>query len=518
MRAELDIDLTSDLLVIGGSLSGAWTALCAREAGASVAIVDKGWIGTAGVIAAATGGGYFLLPDDPAQRERTIRIRHGQADGLDDLAFCERVYDQSYRAYRKLEDWGFRMGRFGTFRGPDSMVFLRRRLQQQNVRILDHSPALELLLDARGTVTGAAGIQRKTGKNWRIRAGAVVLATGGNAFGSGAMGTGGLTGDGYLFAAEIGADAVGMEFSGHYGFVPRDSSCTKGGMYHFYGQIFDQDGTKLDPEPGWAAVPAAGRAMIMGRDVFARIDVAPDDTEAVKSMMPNFFNYFERNHVEPFNHLWPVGLLYEGTVRAAGGIRVGEGAATRVPGLFAVGDVADKTKLTGAQMSGAGAAIAWCVTSGEWAGAAAARFALEVGAHHAQRVSHGSGGAGLRTGGNVAVDASVKVVQEEIFPLEKNLYRDGEIMAHSLMRLDQAWQAMRDGDTPAEVGPRGALRLREAAAQLLTARWIYRAAEQRLETRGLHRRSDYPDADPCQARNLAVSGLDAISVVSLPSR
>jgi succinate dehydrogenase/fumarate reductase flavoprotein subunit len=509
-----DTEITTDVLVIGGSLSGAWAALSAQEAGASVTIVDKAWIGTAGVVAAATGGGYFLLPDDPDQRARTIRIRHDQAEGLDDLAFCERVYEQSYRCYRKLAEWGFRTDRMGSFRGPDSMVFLRNQLKRVGVQIIDHSPALELLSDASGTIVGAAGLHRKTGKTWQIRAGAVILATGGNAFRSGAMGTGGSTGDGYLLAAEAGVDAVGMEFSGHYGFAPEDSSCTKGGMYHLYGQIFDEDGVKLDHEVGWAAVPAAGRALIEGKKVYAQLDIDPKNGPSVRSMMPNFFNYFDRNGIEPFNTRWPVGLVFEGTVRAAGGLIVGDGTVTSAAGLYAVGDVADKTRLTGAQMSGAGAAIAWCVTSGEWGGKAAAAFARAAGPAHGQRKSIMLGEVGVRPLENGVRENARHIealVKEEVLPLDKNLFRDAATLERSLTVLDDAWAAAVRGLGGAGDG-RERVRAREAAAHLVTARWMYRAAEQRRETRGLHRRRDFPALDPQQARNLRVGGMSAVRV------
>lgn len=508
-----DTDIEADVLVIGGSLSGAWAALSAAAAGAEVVIVDKGWIGTAGIVAAATGGGYFLLPDDPEQRHKTIRIRHDQADGLDDLGFCERVYEQSYKSYLKLAEWGFRAGRMGAFRGPDSMVFLRRQLQKIGVRILDHSPALELL-SSDGVIAGAAGIHRKTGKSWSVRSGAVVLATGGNAFRSGAIGTGGSTGDGYLFAAEAGVGSVGMEFSGHYAFVAENSSCTKGGMYHLYGQIFDEDGVKLDPEPGWAAVPAAGRAMMAGKQVFAQIDIEPRFEASARRMMPNFLAYFERNEIEPFNNRWRVGLVLEGTVRAAGGLEVDESCATSAPGLFAVGDLTDKTKLTGAQMSGAGAAIAWCVTSGEWAGAAAARFARDIGHAHAGRRASPLGMAGIRpshsAGGFTGQPMLETAIRDEVLPLEKNLYRDDATLVTSLGSLDETWSAIRGELTGSG---RDAMRARETAALGLTARWMYRAARGRTETRGLHRRTDHPNLDPTQQRNLRVGGVDSVEIV-----
>lgn len=512
-RQIYDDDLATDVLVIGGSLAGSWAALAARAAGADVILVDKGQVGTSGIVAAATGSGYFLLPDNPVQRERTIHIRHDMAEGLDDLGFCERVYEQSYRSFSQLVDWGFRPGRLGSFRGPDSMVFLRRRLITAGVRVLDRRAAIELLADSNGTIAGAAGVNRRTERSWRVRAGAVILATGGNAFRSGAIGTGGSTGDGYLFAAEAGVDMVGMEFSGHYAFVADGSSCTKGGMFHLYGEIHDEDGRKLDPQPGWPAVPAAGQAILAGKRVYATLRMDEERYDAARGMMPNFFTYFARTGTEPFNAPFPVSLIYEGTVRAAGGLIVDpETAGTSAPGLFAVGDVADKTRLTGAQMSGAGAAIAWCVASGEWAGRDAARFARQLGDSKADRRLIPLGQVGVRPqgGGAVRADAVQDRVRDEILPLSKNLYRTASGLTRSLDQLDGLWREAVNG--LAATDGRDLVRAREAAAQVATARWMYRAGLSRTETRGLHRRADFPDMDPRQQRNLRVGGLEQISV------
>ena len=70
-------------------------------------------------------------------------------------------------------------------------------------------PALELLRDPTGVVSGAAGCPRQQDDApWTVAAGAVVLATGGCAFLSGALGCNPDTGDGHLMAAELGARAV----------------------------------------------------------------------------------------------------------------------------------------------------------------------------------------------------------------------------------------------------------------------------------------------------------------------
>lgn len=511
-----DLSLSADVLVVGGSLAGAWAALSAAEAGARVILAEKGWVGTAGVVASATCGGYYLLPQDAEQRKRMIFFRHADADDLDDPRFIEGVYDDSYRACLKIEEWGFRMQPFGRFRGPDSMAFLRSRLKQAGVRVLDHSPALELLRGENGHVMGARGIHRRTGAGWEVRSHAVILATGGTAFRSGAMGTHGLTGDGYLIAAEAGAELSGMEYSGHYALAPMGSSCTKGGMY-FLGHVTDETGQQLGTRPSWGAVPFVARELMENRPVFAMLDRAPaPDWERHRIGSPNFYEYFSRRHINPFTERWPVELLYEGTVRATGGLVVDDECQTTVPGLYAVGDVTDRTRLTGGQLSGAGAAIAWCVASGSRAGRAAAHRRH---GHALDGCVVGLGRTGL-TGTEpktrvLAHDRVLRGVQSEILPLEKNFIRTEATLARSIVALDRLWHAAAASD-PVEDTPRDILKFRESTAMLLAARYILQAARARRETRGMHRRADYPDIDPAQRHRLIVSGTHAVNVEERP--
>ncbi len=89
---------------------------------------------------------------------------------------------------------------------------------------------------AEGAAAGADRHQPRDQEPWTVRAGAVVIATGGCAFLSNALGTNGLTGDGLLLAAETGATFSGMEFTAQYGVSLAFSSVTKGIMY-FWGDV-----------------------------------------------------------------------------------------------------------------------------------------------------------------------------------------------------------------------------------------------------------------------------------------
>jgi len=68
------IELKTDVLVIGGGPAAAWAAIAARERGAEVVVVDKGYVGASGAFAASTAG-YKVVPPiaelrDPVKFER----------------------------------------------------------------------------------------------------------------------------------------------------------------------------------------------------------------------------------------------------------------------------------------------------------------------------------------------------------------------------------------------------------------------------------------------------------------
>jgi succinate dehydrogenase/fumarate reductase flavoprotein subunit len=216
------IDTTAfavDVLVLGGGPASAWAAMEAAERGAVVALADKGRVGTSGATAAVNTAVIDVAPHSAA-RTQVIERRLQKGFDLACGEWIERMIDETHAKLYRLDEWGYvfpnddRGARYrGNLRGPDYMQLLRRRLHKLNVRLLDQSPALELL---RGddAVVGARGVDRRTGAGWIARAGSVVIATGGCAFMSKALGTYGLTGDGLLMGAEAGAVLSGLEFSG----------------------------------------------------------------------------------------------------------------------------------------------------------------------------------------------------------------------------------------------------------------------------------------------------------------
>jgi succinate dehydrogenase/fumarate reductase flavoprotein subunit len=513
--------LAAEVLVVGGGLAGTWTALGAARAGASVVLVDKGFCGTSGVTATAGVGHWWV---EPANRPQAIAERLARAGGLAEEEWMARILATTWellpgigKAFRfPLDETG--RTRYRTVRGPEYLRAMRRLVQEAGVRILDHHPALELLVHPDGSVAGAAGITRQPPGRWHIDAGAVVLAVGGCGFKSQLLGSHNNTGDGALMAVEVGAELSGMEFSGYYTMAPASSSMTRS-MSYLFGTYTDAEGHPLDFNTGEDFVRTVARALLRG-PVFTHLARMPEAIRThLPQVQPNFMLPFDRRGIDPYREPFEITLHGEGTIRGTGGVRVAdESCGTGVPGLFVAGDTASRELVAGATSGGGAQNSAWALSSGTWAGTAAARHAASCrsSSDHDPRV-RGAGTVGIRPSApsNQALGAAgeiVSAVQAETHPLDKNLFRTEVQVLRSLAVLDNLWAGPVQSLGGAPADPLAALKAREAAALAAHARWSYRAALARPESRGMHVRDDHPDRDPAQARRLVVTGLDEVRV------
>jgi succinate dehydrogenase/fumarate reductase flavoprotein subunit len=506
--------LVADVLVVGGGLAGTWAALAARALGASVILADKGYCGASGV-AATAGVGHWMVPPDGEQRDAAVRERARLGAGLTDTRRQHQLLDDVWQRLPQLGAWGYPFastdsgGRFTMRVGqsPHYLRFMRQEVRRRGVRILDHSPATGLLTGAGGRVVGAHGERRQEGGTWRVRASAVVLATGGCTWKSKSLGGDVVTGDGQLFAAEVGARLSGMEMSSFFGIVPAGTSMDKNGYYGF-ASFFDASGKLLEGALFTSRLPLL-RASLEGQ-VYARFDRAPEAQWAMmRAAMPNFFMVMDKLGIDPFTQRFPIEFVLEGTVRGTGGVRVeADDCRTLAPGLYVAGDTASREAIVGAA-SGAGAPnAAWAVSSGSWAGEAAARLALsdpsrDAPASPAGRVGLVPAGSGSRV---ADVRAITRALQGELLPVDKNGLRTERGLLRSLSLLDTLWDELGqlqpvEGET---------FRLRECAAQIAMGRWAYRSALARTESRGMHTRVDHPDLDPRQTHRILCGGLDQV--------
>jgi succinate dehydrogenase/fumarate reductase flavoprotein subunit len=519
--SDIDQTLLADVLVIGGGPAGTWSAWSAANSGAKVVLVDKGYCGTSGC-AAASGNGVWYVPPEPDSREAAMASREALGGFLSSRDWMQRVLDQTYANVNQLADWGypFPTDEEGkpyrrSLQGPEYMRLMRSQIKRAGVKILDHSPALQLLVDAEGAVAGATGINRQTGKKWVVRSHSVIIATGGCAFLSKALGCNVLTGDGYLMAAEAGADMSGMEFSNAYGIAPAFSSVTKTLFYNWATFIYE-DGT---PIPG--AGSQKGRSVIaetlLTQPVYAIIDKASEEMRVTMRLsQPNFFLPFDRAGIDPFTQRFPVTLRLEGTVRGTGGIRITDyTCATSVRGLYAAGDAATRELICGGFTGGGSHNAAWALSSGYWAGQSAATYSHNLGVQANQRQVEAVGGVGFISGSEKQIQSEdiIKATQAEVFPYNRNYFRNEQTLTESLQRLHFLWDEIRNSQV---ADNSNIVCIREAAGMVATARWMYSSALERKETRGMHRHLDYPQQDTNQQHHLISGGLDQVWVKAAP--
>lgn len=228
-------DYTTDVLVIGGGGGGVTAALTAHDCGAKVLLATKLRLGDSntimaeGGIAAATlaedspathyidtmvGGRFKNIPDVV---EALVQDAPSIVDWLTKLGVVfDRKNDGNYFTHMPAGHSRKRSHSIKDLTGLDIMRVLCDEVRNKEIEVLEFSPAVELILDADGQCAGAILEDLDTGRNIVVRAGAVVMATGGigrlhpNGFPT--SNHYGATADGIVMASRVDAKLLYMEY------------------------------------------------------------------------------------------------------------------------------------------------------------------------------------------------------------------------------------------------------------------------------------------------------------------
>jgi succinate dehydrogenase/fumarate reductase flavoprotein subunit len=204
-HVEPGFDLSSpaaetDVLVIGGGGAGASAALLAQENGARVTLVTKLRFGDANTMMAQGGiQAADRAEDSPAIHYLDV-IGGGHFTNVPELV--EALVMDAPFVIRWLEDLGMmfdkepdgtmveahgggtsrkRMHSARDYSGAEIMRTLRDevRNREEGITVIEFSPAVELVLDEKGQISGAVVMNLETDAYHFVKAKAVVLATGG---------------------------------------------------------------------------------------------------------------------------------------------------------------------------------------------------------------------------------------------------------------------------------------------------------------------------------------------------
>ncbi|MBT3225632.1 MAG: FAD-binding protein [Deltaproteobacteria bacterium] len=363
--------IDADVLIIGGGSAGAMAAIRAKEVNPDqkVVVFEKGQMKYSGCIARGMDAMNIVAIPDIATAELYVESNSIACEGIMDEPVNYKMAERSYEMMKKLESWDVCFpkddngdyevlkihpkGRFCvTMKEPELKAILANKALDLGVLVMNRTMAVRLLKDGE-RISGAIGMNVRTGEMLVCRAKSVILSSGGTArFGLpdnghlyGVYDFPGNTGDGYCLAYRAGAELSGFEYTLVY-YITKDINApllyitlTRGAtLLNAFDERRDQD----HPNPAKMLLEHMdGKGPIR-----IRMDHLPE--EKIKEIEEILFTT-ERPACERFHagrdndfrtgeiEMWPTEVYLCGG-HGLTGVRVNENAETNVPGLYAAGD------------------------------------------------------------------------------------------------------------------------------------------------------------------------------------
>ncbi len=575
-----------DVVVIGAGGAGLRAAIEAHERGARTAVICKSLLGKAhtvmaeGGIAAAMGNVY---PEDGWKVHFRDTMRGGKM--LNHWRMAQLHAQEAPDRVRELEDWGALFDRtpaglisqrdFGGHRfarlahvGDRTGLELIRTLQQRAVALgIDvymECTVTRLLTADDGSIAGAFGYWRESGRFLTWRAPSVVLATGG--IGKSYKVTSNsweYTGDGHSLALQAGATLVNMEFVQFHptgmvwppsvrGILVTESVRGDGGvlknsagnrfMFDYIPDYFRKETAETEEEADrWYVDKTNNRRPpeLLPRDEVARainnevkagrgsphggvfLDIASRrDADYIRKRLPSMYHQFkELAEVDITAEAMEVGPTCHYVM---GGVEVDpDTAGALVPGLYAAGEVAGG--MHGSNRLG-GNSLSDLLVFGRRAGAAAAAYALDATASALSEPAITDAAAAALEPFDRAGGENPYTIQQDLQTVMNDLVgiiRTAEEVQEALSRIEElkvrAAALTVEGHRQYNPGWHLALDLPH---MLRVSECVARAALERQESRGGHTRDDFPGPDDDWAKINLICTLDdgaiAVSRKALP--
>lgn len=378
---EIKEKLQADVAVIGGGIAGLMAGIAAAEKGADVILLDKANTKRSG--AGATGNDHFLcwIPEKHGDISVVYEeFMDSQNATSNDTPLVMRFLETSPKVVNMWHEWGINMKPTGDFHfeghaypgrpriflkydGHNQKKVLTEQAKKRGVRIINHSPALEILSE-NGRVTGvlALDVSGDIPSFRLIKAKAVIAATGyvsrlfttdptpSQMFNTNMCPSG--TGDSIAQAWRAGAYLVNMEKTyRHAGprFLARCGKATWIGVYRYPdGKPVGPFVTKPNVETGditsdvWAS--AFTDLKMSGRGP-AYMDCSGASKEELEHMrwamkcegLTALIDYMDKEGIDPGKHAVEFGQ-YEANL-CTNGIEIDINGESNIKGLFAAGDM-----------------------------------------------------------------------------------------------------------------------------------------------------------------------------------
>ena len=530
-------EIKTDVLVIGGGMSGLFAAIKAREEGADVTLVEKGYVGKSGSVFFAEGFYSIFNPKWGHNLKDWVAQISKTGEYMNNPEWTEVTLKDSYERYQDFLSWGikFREGEGGKLAkftrgvlearylglGWTYLPVMRAQVLKSGVNLMDRIMVTDLIKQD-GRVVGAVGFHTRSGEFYVFKAKATVICTGGGSFGAFGFY------DGETMAYRAGAEISGKEFaltgtgyysyagSGYWGEKGDDAKVSytdkevkpapgggfgwDGGGRHYVDKYVDSEGNKLNRYTVTQAMHN-GRGPILWALSGATPEEISDTLQEVKESGAGF--KLERAGLDLTK-----GGLFAGAGRFEGYIGhtiYGGGAGiwstntnggTTLPGLYAAGD-SYNSRAVGARYPWWGTGLRNASVTGARAGRGAAEYASKVekimiNKGELDRLKRSVYAPIERSGGFDRGWVTLQL-QNIMLPYYIWMLRHGDRLKAALTLVE-----FLKGQIAPKVLVKDAHELRlvhETNNRILSAEMMLRAAIFRTESRASHYREDYPLRD-----------------------
>ncbi len=391
------IELSADVLVVGGGLAGTNAAMGAAEKGASVIVADKGNIDRSGDI----GGGvdhflaYLNTNEEWDTQDAFLKYVEKIGRGTTHLSilesvFCEELPDAIERMARignpltQPNGTFYRTGSMGqpgtywvNFNGKRLKPCLGRAVRKLGCTVLDKVMMVDLLTRD-GAVVGGIGFHIREGTFYVIRSKAVIIATGNtnrlyenprvNPFNTWLCPFD--TGDGQMMALRAGADLTNMEYMRMTllpkGFAAPGFNALVGMGGRFLNSMGEYYMEKNHPTgnraPRYEVVFHTLEEIRRGRGPIYIDCTGLSEKDLThlrttlgydKDTLPDYFDQRgEDLGARPVEIMVSEGMQAGPTEVTGSGVKIDKESAATIPGLYACGDAADHNRCVHGAVAG----------------------------------------------------------------------------------------------------------------------------------------------------------------------
>ncbi|MDP2645154.1 MAG: FAD-dependent oxidoreductase [Desulfobacterales bacterium] len=535
----------TDVLVIGGGAAAGRAAVEAAKYGLRVVLVDKGRFGKSGSTPFTSAMAVSFEKDEEENTwQGHIQDTLSAGNGLASRRFAEIMVKESLQRLNELEEFGAVFQRHADgrlmqnkamgqtvprsthidFSKGDYMDVLRREAFHRGVRVYEQTMVASLLGNGE-KVDGALAVS-KSGEMYFFSAKAFVMGAGSATklfpYASSVLKT---TGDSTCLGLACGAQAIDMEFT-ELTLTPllRGVPLSIGGIgtmvrwgakyLNAAGERFMEryDPIHLEGTERSRVVTAVFKEIKAGRGpVICDFSEVPKDKVIHQTGYENPLLLHKRKSLEKTGQLeWTIVIH-----RLLGGLAVDENGKTGLKNLWAAGEAAGG--IHGAARVAANAVLETQVF-GARAGRAAALTASQMLLPTVTPKKLNATVTKLRSlEGKPSMPAlSARRLTEKvqhIMDAHANVVRNGTDLEKGLEQIRE----IRQNKMPLVKGP--VIEVLEAHHLAMTAELVLTAAFERRETRGNHRREDYPQRDDVNWQRhigLSLADDDSIKIESVP--